>query len=725
MQRSPKRSQPNVSSNNQKLFTKILLGFLQQKSKNKLSLIPKTQSTDLNPNLLQSVIDLLSNLPKLSKKLNQLPLNITAQILPDLFIIPYGETSIVVAKQSNQLIPFPLLYRDGFYYCKLWNLTLKITYDGSNYVFELKNEDGSNVPINPKLIGYNSELKKSKFTSNRKFISEKNNKEEAVEISKNILSSSQISQSAPKIELINTLQRISSQQKTQSRSIMPSLQKQLKNIRSQIPENPQASLQNTELIAKINDKIMITRQLNRYYVIFEHNGRHYEHELTKENNLLYCKNCSIQIQGKEQLFNFSYDMDKKEHKFEHIIQKRISNNRVNEVIEFTEKLVELQNEPVQKGNKSLQLILYSKQQPFQFKINERLVESILSQNKDYGVLQDFPETSLQIAKNIFIVPFPPHETNYLVVPQTNEETQIFPFQKDPNTGEIYCEFTFGDEIYTIIYRGKNNNGIILFDAKNRNGKYITMNRKRIGYNVDKPNNSKIILSNIKPIKHLNWEDCWKDNKIQITDNLYIEQNDDKYFLRGQILSSTGARAITLNEPMQKNGNILSTFLNGKQIKYDIDRCTEPNYNPFKTKNNKINKNNQVNNELSKFLDLLNRETDILNDIDQNNTNINLLQAFIINFDNSYKKLNKNNKIKYEDQYTTFKSKIIEKIDIVIQKNQIKQQASNDSSLPIWTHQKSPTKTKLNKFINGLSSLKDSLKESLLKRFRSPSNYSRF
>ena len=59
----------------------------------------------------------------------------------------------------------------------------------------------------------------------------------------------------------------------------------------------------------------------------------------KDNNILYCKNCSIQIQGKEQLFNFSYDMDKKEHKFEPIVHKQIESKRVKEVNKFTENLI--------------------------------------------------------------------------------------------------------------------------------------------------------------------------------------------------------------------------------------------------------------------------------------------------------------------------------------------------------------------------------------------------
>ena len=77
--------------------------------------------------------------------------------------------------------------------------------------------------------------------------------------------------------------------------------------------------------------------------------------------------------------------------------------------------------------------------------------------------------------------------------------------------------------------------------------------------------------------------------------MYIERENDTYFLRGKIISLSGASSINLNEPMTKNGNsnILSTFLNGKMIKYDIDKCKEPNYNPFITKNSKINKNNQV------------------------------------------------------------------------------------------------------------------------------------
>jgi hypothetical protein len=639
-----KDSRPNINQNSKKKFAQVLVELLKKSKKNnnnKLSIIPKTQSSVLTPDLLQSVKDLLSNLPNLSKNQNQPPLNITAQISPNLFLIPYGETSIVVDKRSDQLIPFPLLYRDGFYYCKLWNLTLKITYDGSNYVFELKNEDGSNVPINPKLIGYNQE--------------------KAVEIN-NIPNSIQISSSEPKIMLTNTLQKISPPNPTQRQSIVPNLQKQLKNIRSQIPVNPQSSLQNTELIAKISENIIIIRRLNRYYVIFEHNGRHYEHELTKENNLLYCNNCSIQIQGKEQLFNFSYNLDTKEPKFEPIIQKRIKNNRVKEVKKFTEKLVELQNKPVQKGNKSLQLILYLKQQPFQFKINEELVESILKQNRNYGVLQDFPETSIQIAKNVFIVPFPAHQTNYLVVPKNTEEIQIFPFKKDANTGEVYCEYNFNGDIYTIIYRGKNKNRVILFDAKNKNGRNITMNRKRTGYNIAEPNiqpqikNTGINLSNIKPIKYLNCEEYFRDNKIQITDNLYIEQNDDKYFLRGQILSSIGARAITLNEPMQKNDNILSTFLNGKQIKYDINRCKESGYNPF-------NKNNQVNNNLSYFQELLNKETNILDTINKNKSNGDILVKFINKLDQSYSKLKDNNKKKYEELYVKFKNKMISILQI--------------------------------------------------------------
>jgi hypothetical protein len=595
-------SRPNVNKNSKKKFVEVLVELLKKSEKtnnNTLQLVP------INPNLLQSVKDISNNLPKLSKNLNQPPLNITAQLSPNLFIIPYGETSIVVAKESDKLFPVPLLYHEGAYFCKLGELSLKIKIEGNNNIIELKNKDGRNVPINPELIGYNnSELKKSKllypiniqqesqnnkilekskeilkkikekyfgnsntdnnrikfknsqgiiilsieiiedsilnltseqisgkliensnqkpilykFKNDRRFrftintqnfeiykidLDEKtyklvqypnnifnwellkDNKKETSKTVKinNIPSSSQISKLTPKINLTNTLQKISPQ-KTQSRSILPSLQNQLRTMQSQIPPiNPQSSLQNTELIDKISENIMVIRRLNRYYVVFIYNGQQYEHELIETNNLLYCNNCSIQIQGEEKSFNFAYNLPTKKYKIESIVQKRISNSRKKKIENFTNKLVELKNEPVQKGNTNLQLILYSNQQPSQFKINERLVESKLSQNKDYGVLQDFPETSLQIAKNIFIVPFPDHKTNYLVVPQTNEETQIFPFQKDPTTEEIYCEFTFGDETYTIFYIGKNKNGVILFDAKNKNGRTITMNRKRTGYNV--------------------------------------------------------------------------------------------------------------------------------------------------------------------------------------------------------------------------------------------------
>jgi hypothetical protein len=237
-------------------------------------------------------------------------------------------------------------------------------------------------------------------------------------------------------------------------------------MQSQIPSvNPKSSLQNTELIAKISKNILVIRQLNRYYVVFIYNGQHYQHELIINDNLLYCKKCSIQIQGEEKSFNFAYNLSTKEHKIVPIVQKRISNSRRN------------------------------------------------------------------------------------------------------------------------------------------------------------------------------------------------------------------------------------------------------NINNFKT--------NQVNNELGKFLDLLKREEYILEAINRNNINIEFLQKFIIEFDESYKKLNENNKIKYEKEYTTFKSKIIEKIDIVIQRNQIKQLLSNDANLPRWNHQKSPTKTRLNKIINSLSSLKNSV----LKIFRSPTSYS--
>ncbi len=579
-------SRPNVNNNSKKKFAKVLVELLKKSKKNNnntLQLVP------INPDLLQSVKYLLSNLSKFSKKLNQPPLNITAQISSNLFLIPYGETSIVVAKKSNQLIPFPLLYRDGFYYCKLRNLTLKITYDGSNYVFELKNKDGSNVSIYPKLIGYNSESKKSELlrpiniqqesqnnnilekskeiikkikekyfhTSNTnnnrlefrnnegiiilsiqidensilnitsgqisgklirsnnqnsvlyKFKNDqrlrftintqnfeiykidldnhiykliqyqnsifdwmllKDNNQEKSKINVQTISKNNSQQHPlihqPQIELTKILQKISSSKQTQSRSIIPSLQNQLRTMQSQIPSvNPKSSLQNTELIAKISKNILVIRQLNRYYVVFIYNGQHYQHELIINDNLLYCKKCSIQIQGEEKSFNFAYNLSTKEHKIVPIVQKRISNSRRN------------------------------------------------------------------------------------------------------------------------------------------------------------------------------------------------------------------------------------------------------NINNFKT--------NQVNNELGKFLDLLKREEYILEAINRNNINIEFLQKFIIEFDESYKKLNENNKIKYEKEYTTFKSKIIEKIDIVIQRNQIKQLLSNDANLPRWNHQKSPTKTRLNKIINSLSSLKNSV----LKIFRSPTSYS--
>ncbi len=396
-----KYSRPNVvNQNSKKKFAKELVELLKKSKKNNNI----SQLAPINLDLLQSVKDLLRNLPKLSKKLNQPPLNITAQLSPNLFLIPYGETSIVVAKESDKLFPFPLLYHNGAYFCKLGELSLIIKIEGNNIIIELKNKDGRNVPINPKLIG------------NRQYTLEKNN---------------------------------------------------------------------------------------------------------------------------------------------------------------------------------------------------------------------------------------PWESSW------------------------------------------------------------------------KP-------SSTKAVKYLNWEDCWKDNKIQITDNMYIEYDpqNDRYFLRGEILSSTGSSSKFLNEPMLKNGNILSTVINGIMIKYDIDKCKELDYNPFIkkiNKNNKNNKNNQVNNELYTFLDLLKREKDILDLINKKNTNIVLIEGFIKNFDDSYKKLNKNNKKKYENDYTTFKSKIIEKIDIVIQKNKINKLSSNDANLPKWTPQpqRLPPKTRLNKIINGLSSLKNSV----LKILRSPTSYS--
>ena len=115
--------------------------------------------------------------------------------------------------------------------------------------------------------------------------------------------------------------------------------------------------------------------------------------------------------------------------------------------------------------------------------------------------------------------------------------------------------------------------------------------------------------------------------------------------------------------MQKNDNILSTFLNGKQIKYDIDRCKESGYNPFNKKTNTNNKNNQVNNNLSYFQELLNKETNILDLINKNEINGDILVKFINILDQSYSKLKDNNKKKYEELYVKFKNKMISILQI--------------------------------------------------------------
>jgi hypothetical protein len=575
LQRSPKRSQPNVSSNNQKLFTKILLGFLQQKSKNKLSLIPKTQSTDLNPNLLQSVKDLLSNLPNLSKNLNQPPLNITAQISPNLFLIPYGETSILVAKQSNQLFPFPLLYRDGFYYCKLGNLTLKIIYYGSNYVFELKNEDGSNVPINPKLIGYNnSGSEKSKFT-----LKKNNNKKDAVEISNNISDARQITQSAPKIELTNTLQKISRQQQMQSRSILPSLQNQLRNMRSQIlPVNPQSSLKNTELIAKISENIMVIRRLNKYYVVFIYNGQQYEHELIETNNLLYCKNCSIQIQGEEKSFNFAYNLSTNEYKIEPIVQKRISNNRTKKIENFTNKLVELEKEPMQIApnnhpNSTTQILNFISNQSKKNSARKS-VKPIVNPSLKY-VGSKLEEKQQQ---------------------QQQQQQQQLERQQQQQQLEQQLQKQLENK------------------KKNELQKFLEKKHEELH------------------------NKCFIRNKNNI-DEIIVDPNLSINFINGQYwLYTTNFGGQLYSVQLTKNGSILSTTINDKKVDYDLFRCKEEGYNPFKKIykfDKKTVKQNQHNNNSSQSIEQSSNNIDaILKKI--RSLNINILKNKSINNIDAFK-----------------------------------------------------------------------------------------
>ena len=152
LQSLSKQSQQDVSSDNQKIFIKTLLKLLQQKQNIKnLSIIKKNKSTVLSPKFRQSLLKLSNNLPNLSNIKIEYPINILAQLSRDLFIIPYGETSIVIAKNSDNLYQFQLLFdrKTGKFYCKIGKkFTLYITAENGNNIIELKNEKGQNVIIN-------------------------------------------------------------------------------------------------------------------------------------------------------------------------------------------------------------------------------------------------------------------------------------------------------------------------------------------------------------------------------------------------------------------------------------------------------------------------------------------------------------------------------------------------------------------------------------------------
>jgi hypothetical protein len=542
-----KDSRPNVNNNSKKKFKEVLEDLLKKSKKNNnntLQLVP------INPNFLQSIKYISNNLPKPSNNQNQPPLNITAQLSPNLFIIPYRNTSIVVAKQSYKLFPFPLEYHEGAYFCEFGGLTLKIQIEDGNIVFELKNRDGSNVPINPELIGYN-------------------NNKEAVEIS-NIPNSSQIFQSAPKIDLTNKLQKISSPQKTQSRSILPSIQNKLKTMQSQIPPvNSQLSLKNTKLIAKIGKNIMIIRLLNKYYVVFIYNGQQYEHELIETNKLLYCKNFSIQIQGEEKSFNFVYNLSTKEYKIEPIVQKRIGYNVKN----ISEEIAPNRSVNSQKNEQKLQL------EPQNATNTHTNITNIRKSVKPFvntilkGVGSKLEEKLMQQQQQKTIISL-----------NTNIKSRINKIFKN-DAHKISQNINHYKE-----YKKKIKE---LFDRLSENKKEEY--RKKI-INFEKEILNRIIKdkqnSELQEFIQKEHEEihnkCFKINKNNIPE-IIVDHNLSINFISGQYwLFTTNFGGQLYSGEFTKNGSILSIIIDGKNVDYELYRCKEEGYNPFK----KFYKNSQ-------------------------------------------------------------------------------------------------------------------------------------
>ena len=216
-----------------KKYEDLLKNILVLESKSEQTqLVPVSKKESSKyPQISEIYLEFLKRVQELSEltkyKINIPPINISN----NLSIVPYEGTALAIFKDnSDNLFPFPLIYdhnTEQYYFKILVNkkeYKLIVKKEGDNHIFELKNKSGRNVSIIR--------------TSNIKNINK--NQEIAVEINNSIKKTSN-----PSINLKSPLNLISLRSKKDLESIVPNFQNQLKKIKSQIPVNPQESLQNT------------------------------------------------------------------------------------------------------------------------------------------------------------------------------------------------------------------------------------------------------------------------------------------------------------------------------------------------------------------------------------------------------------------------------------------------------------------------------------------------
>ena len=553
-----------------------------------------TKLPEINKESIKKLLEALSQLSKQSQTHNIPP--ILEKLSDDVAIVPYGDNNyVIIEDDTGELMPYILKIdpnsREKY---------SEIEINGKKYKVIIKGKDDKNNLI--------FEIKN------------KNGRN--------------LNTTSKSVRMINNAEEIP------------------KNMNQLSQEFPQASLQNAKIISKISEQIIIIRRLNKYYVVFLQNGHQYEYELTKDNNILHCNNCSIQIKNKQQSFNFSYNFDTKEYKFEPIVQKRIENNRV------------------------------KKQQP-------QIINSMSEQ---------------QLINNAVEVQ-PQNPSNRGSSAKTNSKLPTVRYMES---------------------LPPNNRG-----SQNRRNIYIN-NSQKFRNNAVEVNNSKeaTYLTSI-PVNQLNWgqNNCFVDNKLYITAELFIEHNisNNTYFLRGEIPNLSGSSSQQYNEQMIRNENKLSVFFGGKQIVYDLDKCKTPEYNPFVKKNSKNNKHNSKNNKLPTFLELLNRENIILKQIEKSNITDELLLSYLKNLHISYDELNEINKRFYKNNYTTYCAKLIQKLSRPQPSIENIEGSNAQDTMKSWVHKSLNEKSKLNRLKNRLKNTYQKSKTFISSLFSrsSSSGYSKF